>query len=216
MPINERLLKRFEELSEQGANVPIEWSEEPSFGVVDTEAFQQWASSAMHLVSSVFGEDSPHYRNLAKAYSHDYSFSSGKLAAMRGIFSGAKSDYEGGYLFRLESTVSGEIFGDFVVAAKAALGEGQKDVAAVLACAALEDTLKRFGRSKGLDVDGKVMQEVVNALKAKGQVSGPQKSLLEAMPKIRDAAMHADWGKITSQDVGSVIGYLEQFLLANF
>jgi hypothetical protein len=60
------------------------------------------------------------------------------------------------------------------------------------------------------------MQEVINALKAKGLVSGPQKSLLDIMPRVRDAAMHADWQKITSQDVGSVIGFVEQFLLTQF
>lgn len=60
------------------------------------------------------------------------------------------------------------------------------------------------------------MQEVINALKAKGLVSGPQKSLLDSIPKVRNAAMHADWQKITPQDVGSVIGYVEQFLLTHF
>ena len=60
------------------------------------------------------------------------------------------------------------------------------------------------------------MQEVINALKAKGLVSGPQKSLLDSMPKVRNAAMHADWQKITPQDVGSVIGYVEQFLMTHF
>jgi hypothetical protein len=35
-------------------------------------------------------------------------------------------------------------------------------------------------------------------------------------PKIRNFAMHADWSKITPQDVGSVIGFTEQLLLQNF
>lgn len=60
------------------------------------------------------------------------------------------------------------------------------------------------------------MQSVVAALKAKGLVSGAQKSLLDTMPRIRDYAMHADWGKLTAQDVGSVIGFVEQFLLSKF
>ena len=30
------------------------------------------------------------------------------------------------------------------------------------------------------------------------------------------AAMHADWQRITAQDVGSVIGVVEQFLLTQF
>ena len=169
----------------------------------------------MHLVGAVFGENSPHYRNLSKAYAAYVGYPS-DLESMRGVFLAAKADYDGGYLFRVEAAISGEIFADFVLAAKAALADRQKDVAAVLACASLEDALKRFARSHGLQIDGKVMQEVVNALKSKGRVSGAQKSLLDAMPRIRDAAMHAEWERITPQDVGSIIGFVEQFLLTQF
>lgn len=212
--LSDQLLKRFQELDAQGSSVPIKRHEDGT-ELVDTEHFHRWASSAMHLVSAVFGEDSPHYRNLSKTYANYRGWPT-NLAAMRGVFSAAKSDYGGGYLLRVEATLSGEIFADFVVAAKAALAEDQKDVAAVLACAALEDSPKRFGRLKGLNVDAKVMQEVVNALKARSLVAGPQKSLLDTMPRIRDTAMHADWSKITPQDVGSVIGFVEQFLLTQF
>ena len=214
MAISEDLLRRFQELAVQGLNI-LQTRGRDGVERVDEESFQRWASSAMHLVAAVFGEESPHYRNLSKAYAECMGQPI-DLASMRGVFLAAKSDYEGGYLFRVEATLSGEIFGDFVVAAKAALADGQKDVAAVLVCAALEDALKRFGRLKSLQVDGKSMQEVVNALKGKGLVSGAQKSLLDTMPKVRDAAMHADWGKITPQDVGSVIGFVEQFLLTQF
>ena len=98
----------------------------------------------------------------------------------------------------------------------AALAEGAKDVAAVLACAALEDALKRLALLNNLEVSDKTMQDVVNALKAKGLVGGAQKSLLDTMPKIRDYAMHANWDKITPQDVGSVMGFVEQLLLVKF
>ena len=214
MPLSDEITKRFRELAEQGMQVLIK-QDQVGIKSVDDESFHQWASSAMHLVAAVFGEDSPHYRNLSKAYDSYLGYPSA-LATMRGIFIAAKSDYDGGYLFRIDAILSGEIFGDFVIVAKAALAEGQKDVAAVMACAALEDALKRFGRLKGIVVEGKSMQDVINALKAKGLVSGPQKSLLDSMPRIRDSAMHADWAKITPQDVGSVIGFVEQFLLTQF
>ena len=86
----------------------------------------------------------------------------------------------------------------------------------VLACAALEDALKRYAISKGYLLIDKTMDEVVNTLKSQGLVSGAQKTLLSAMPKIRNHAMHADWAKLTPQDAGSVIGFVEQFLLTNF
>jgi hypothetical protein len=111
---------------------------------------------------------------------------------------------------------SGEVLGDFVSLARSALGEGYKDVAAVLACAALEDALKRFATSKGLAVAGKELQEVVNALKSAGHVVGAQKTLLDAMPRIRNLALHAEWSKLSGPDVNSVLGFVEQFLLSKF
>jgi hypothetical protein len=216
MSLNAQVAKRFAELEALGNAIPIKQAargEGPD--VVDAEAFQRWASSAMHLVANVFGEQSPHYRNLAAAYQRFRGYTY-ELPPVRGVFLGAKSDFDGGYLFSVQAAISGEIFGDFVTAAKAALSEGQKDVAAVLSCAALEDVLKRFAQMQGLDTNQKEMTEVINALKAAGLLSGPQKSLVDAMPKIRNAAMHADWNKITAQDVGSVLGFVEQFLLTKF
>ena len=60
------------------------------------------------------------------------------------------------------------------------------------------------------------MQEVINALKSKGLVAGAQKSLLDAMPKVRNHALHANWDKISETEVSSVIGFVEQFLLSKF
>jgi hypothetical protein len=138
------------------------------------------------------------------------------MKALYGFFRSAKEDFEGGYVFDIEKQVSGEVFGDFVLMARRALDEGFKDVAAVLACAALEDALKRFATANGVEVKEKTMEVVVNALKGKGLVGGAQKLLLDAMPKLRNAAMHAEWGKVTLESAGSVVGFVEQFLLAKF
>jgi hypothetical protein len=181
----------------------------------EASGWQQWATSTQHILRAVFGEASPHYENFSKAYARCAGTES-EVDALRGIFRSAKADYLGGYAFSMQAVISGEIYGDFVLLAKGALSAGVKDVAAVLACAALEDALKRFALMNGLDVSEKVMQQVVNALKSKGLVGGAQKTLLDTMPKIRDYAMHANWGKITPQDVGSVLGFVEQFLLTKF
>jgi hypothetical protein len=128
----------------------------------------------------------------------------------------ALDDYSRGFALDLKTAISGEIFQDFVELAKRALAEGNKDVAAVLACSALEDTLKRYAKNQGLAVDDKDMTDVVAALKSQGLVSGAQKTLLSTMPKIRNYAMHANWDKITEPDVNSVIGFVEQFLITYF
>jgi hypothetical protein len=89
-------------------------------------------------------------------------------------------------------------------------------VACVLACAALEDSLKRFAVLNGLQVDGKSMDDVVGLLKGAGLVAGAQAKTLSTLPRIRNYAMHADWGKLSATEAGSVIGFVEQFLLVNF
>ena len=212
MAADSRLIDRFTELETQ-MNTLCETGRNPAS--YETSAWQQWATSAQHIISAAFGVSSTHHNNFSTVYKNCNGLKS-QVAALKGIFSAARADYVGGYTFKLQTLISGEIYGDFVALSKRALAEDSKDVAAVLACAALEDALKRIAYLNSLDVSNKSMQDVVNALKAKGVVSGAQKTLLDTMPKIRDYAMHANWNKIAPQDVGSVIGFVEQLLLKYF
>lgn len=217
MTADEKVKKRFAELeSQMNALKSARGRSNSSSLYYETVGLQQWATSVQHILLSVFGNSSPHYQNFNSAYANCVGWDD-QVDKLKGIFLSAKADYEGGYLFSLQAQISGEVYGDFVSAAKSALTENSKDVAAVLACAALEDALKRYALFNGLEnVADREMQDVVNALKAKGLVGGAQKTLLDAMPKIRNYAMHANWERITPQDVGSVLGFVEQFLLQNF
>ena len=217
MAIEEVIKKRFAELEQLARDFQYHSQRGSTATYADHTQFQQWATSAMNLLEGVFGRNSPHCTNFAQFYKHAGTMAyPSNVQPLQGIVQAARSDYEGGYLFSLKSQVSGEIFGDFVVLAKRCLDEGNKDTAAVLAAAALEDALKAYADRNGLEVSEKSMQEVVNALKAKGLVGGAQKSLLDVMPRIRDYAMHANWEKIGAEDVRSVIGFVEQFLLTKF
>ena len=212
----EALKRRFAELADQVRPLRQQ-DDERGFKGVPAEAFFAWALSALNVVRGAFGIASPHYVALDREISKpNTSIGQDRLDATRGMFMAAKSDIDGGHLYDLERTLAGEVVGDFVALAKAALSEGHHTVAAVLASAALEDTLKRFALRHQLNVEGMTMEEVVNALKSIGVVFGPQKALLSAMPKIRNQAMHANWEALTPQDAGSIIGFVEQFLLTNF
>ena len=214
--LNTVFQKRFTELESQFNAMPFQPNGDGMTGThVPSGIWQQWATSAQNLILPVFGKESPHYTNFVGAFKECSGYDH-YVNILKGIFLSAKADFEGGYVFDVDLRVSGEVFGDFIAMAKHALSEGHKDVAAVLACAALEDTLKRFAAANGLDVGEKSMQEVVGALKSKGLVSGAQKSLMDTMPKIRDYAMHANWEKLSAPDVSSVIGFVEQFLLSKF
>ena len=126
MKVSEQISRRFQELEEQAKQILLKSSSRAGEqAVARPEMFHTWASSALHLVSSVFGEDSPHFKNLSDAYSKFLGYAS-EFHVARGIFLAAKSDYDGGYLFNLEATIAGEIFGDFVVLSKNALANNER------------------------------------------------------------------------------------------
>ena len=213
--LHETFAKRFAELQAEFDRMPFERQDGLEGTYVANGFWRKWATSAQSLITAAFGTTSPHVRNFdslyagCSGYDHD-------VRSLLAVFQSAKQDFEGGYVFNVEMRVSGEVFGDFIALARQSLGEGHKDVAAVLACAALEDVLKRYAATNGLDVTDKNMTEIINSLKSAGLIAGPQKSLLEAMPRLRNAALHADWPKISEPEVGSVIAFVEQFLLSKF
>ena len=214
MTLDDKIKQRFQELEMSLSS--LKW-EQSSHGGRDlaNDSSSQWLTSVSSLFEQVFGRESTHYEQLQKCWNdfhgHDYEFDTAL-----GVFRAAKEDYVGGYLFRLSTSISGEVYGDFIVLAKHAMNEGNKDVAAVLACAALEDALKRYAQSNGLDISDASMSDVVNALKSKGMVQGAQKALLDTMPKLRNYAMHANWEKITPEDTAGILGFVERFLLEKF
>ena len=211
MATKETIQQRFDELARQSLR-----HSDTNDSYVHSDDWGSWSASALNLLKLVFGSESPHYTQIQQITEKEKRVYYEQSRLAKGVFLGAKADYEKGCYESLERQVSGEVFGDFIAAAKKALDEGNKDVAAVLACAALEDALKRLANSNGLNVDGKEMSEVISALKSKSLVGGAQKSILETMPKTRNNAMHADWAKISATEVGGVIGFTEQFLLQNF
>lgn len=215
MRINEDIKRRFAELADQVIKFRLVHSDFDELGQYKADEWRAWATSVMNLLHGAFTRDSPHVENFKQVYLTCRGYPN-EFDALKGIFWGAKADYDGGYIFSIERSLIGEIFTDFVSISEAALEEQQKDVAAVVACAALEDALKRYATLEGLAVEGKTMQEVVNALKGLGAIHGAQKGLLDSMVKTRNNAMHADWAKIQTEDVGSVLGFVKHFLVERF
>jgi uncharacterized protein YutE (UPF0331/DUF86 family) len=103
-----------------------------------------------------------------------------------------------------------------VNAAKRAMDENAKDAAAVLSCAALEDMLKRFAETKGLNVEDRDLTEVINALRSAGVLSSQQLALVKGMVPMRNKALHAEWDKVDETGIRSVIAFVEEFLIRNF
>ena len=133
------------------------------------------------------------------------------LGVLRTILGEIEMGLVGDYRKEIEA----EIFADFVSLAKRTLEEN-KDVSAVLACAALEDALKRLGIANGLSVEDKDMSQVIDALKREGLLKGAQAKVLRGYVTLRNKTFHAEWDKIEKPEVSSAIGFTEQFLLKHF
>jgi hypothetical protein len=215
MTTKELIGKRFAELHYAAVSLQVTKDRSGVTWMENITAWTQWATSAENLLRLSFGADSIHYRRFTKAIDAEGD-ASYLLDSCTGIFAAAESDFEGGYTFQIEKSIAGEIFADFNEAAKIALTTGYKDVAAVLACAALEDALKRLARFHGLAVDEKEMTTVINALKTAGVIVGAEKKIFDSLPNIRNGALHARWDEVSDLQVRTVIGVVESILLKHF
>ncbi len=228
MKIDQKISERLRDLSEYPPEVREIVHQKPNrssmyrnvgndeyteYEVDETEAYQ-WGISCLNILKLAFGIESDHYSQFNTKLK-DFSLHN-VIWQATGIMKAAAEDYSQGFSIDLRTAVSGEIFQDFVALAKRVLAEGNKDVAAVLASAALEDTLKRYAEKQGLNIDDKDLAEIVNTLKSQGLVGGTLKNSLAAMVKIRNCAMHADWSKISEPEVSSLTAFVEQFLITYF
>ncbi len=166
--------------------------------------------------SSQIKELSLEYKRIMAA-KHSQDIMDGTLlCSLIGILTNLQIEINEGLLNTIQQQVSGEILTDFLVLAKSAYSENNKDVSAVLACAALKDALKKLSVINGLTVSEKTMTEVINALKSKGIIQSTQHSLLQPYTKLRNKAFHADWDKFDKAEVGSLISFTEEFIRKNF
>ena len=210
--MTEDILKRINELINMGNEVLSTTHMVGYYEFVDNGKFRGFRSASLSFLARIFGARHTYYKEFIE---HVKESSPPYTKAGINMLQAAKAEIEGGWLFTVEGQVSAEIFADFIALAKEALDDN-KDVAAVLACAALEDALKRVAIKENLDVDDKDMSKVINALKAEGVIKGAQAPIVQSYVTLRNKAFHAEWEKFDKESVSSVIGFTEQFLLTNF
>jgi len=219
--MNDRIVAEIDELVTVAEKLSREASRSPcSLGAERIEELSTIASRGGQLITRLYGQDSQYqanFQNVLKTSSFTIMHRGYymHISQLLGIFRGVQHDIKSGMLSDFRQLLQAEIFADFIALAKKVLDDN-KDVAAVLACAALEDALKRVAMKESLDVDDKDMSDVINALKTKGAIKGAQVPIVQSYVKLRNKAFHAEWDKIDKGSVSSVIGFTEQFLLSYF
>ena len=137
----------------------------------------------------------------------------------KGVLANLKSEVEQGLVGSLRREVTGEVLADFVELAKIALAEGtdgSKNVAAVLAAAAFEDTLRRLGELYCNIQTRAPLPDILVSLKTADILKGSQIGVVQSHFQFRNDAMHADWQKIDKVAVGTIIGLVQELLLKHF
>ena len=177
-----------------------------------------WSISCKELLKLAYGEQSAYYCRFVDTLElcDTSEYNARWVAVLHAVFQSSKNDYLNGYVFDIDLRISGEVFGDFIALASAALKQGRKEVASVLAAASLEDVLKRYAIANGIETDDRNMTTIIDALKAKSLIQRGTSKALQPLPKIRDFALHAERGKLSEPEIGGMIGFIQQFLVKNF
>jgi hypothetical protein len=136
-----------------------------------------------------------------------------------GALAGVLAEIDAGLVGSIRQQAAAEVLADFVALSRSALedGGGQgKNVASVLAAAAFEDSIRRLGATHAGIIGGEKLADVLEALKKSGFLQGPQVAIAQSYLTFRNHAMHAQWDKIESEAVNSVLGFVEQLVLKYF
>jgi hypothetical protein len=209
MNLHDRLQKRFNQLRGQMETVPGEQNDEV-YGV----AWNHFVTSTRNLIQTIFGKESVHFRAFERIV--EKSIGTSLINSIKGVFLAAANDFDCG-LVDIDSAIAGEIFADFTRLATRALQEGHKDVAAVLASAALEDAMKKLATKNAITLaDDAPLSQIIAALKSARVIGGNQAAMLTGMQRIRNAAMHANWQEINDSEVRTLIVFVEGLIGLHF
>jgi hypothetical protein len=130
------------------------------------------------------------------------------------VLKGLKEDIEGGYLTKIETLVSGEVFSDFLDMAEHLLDNGYKDPAASLIGAVLEDSLRRMCINNTLPVKSGDNISTLNQRLAskKGVYNRLQQGKIGVWNNVRDSADHGRFGEYKEDDVKDMLEAVRKFL----
>jgi hypothetical protein len=181
-------------------------------------------SGALNIAVLLYGKNSTQVATIEETYkrtmTHEKGWEYNRHASLaneiKGILKNIRVEIENDLIRSIQSEAKSDVLSDFVALSKELIEEGRIDVASVLSCAALEDTLKKYAELNGLEVSNKDMSEVISALRGTSLISGTEIKLLQSYNQLRNRSFHAQWDKIDSISVKSLLSFIEEFLIKKF
>jgi hypothetical protein len=211
------IIKRIDDLLEDSKKIV-------QGNTVYPDKVEQTVFETMSIINICYGEKSAQYKALIdlrdkfiRAGSSWWNVNAYDITAfVKGFLNALKIDLENNLLINFQDQVAGEIYGDLISLSKRLIDEGHKEPAVVLACGALEDSMKKFATKNGISVFDADLSTVVNSLKAAGLIKGTQAGVAQSYVKLRNKAFHAQFDNIELPEVSSLIAFIESFILENF
>ncbi len=177
--------------------------------------FRSWLTSASSLIHFVAPGETHIAQECDKIMSDEHlkqGVPSNVLALMLGLLIGARDDWQCGILGKMEYTVSGVTFDDFLDHAAEYHKGNRKIESSVLASAVLEDTVKKICKKNNIAPSGKKLDDLISELVQKGVLTQVKAKRVRSFAGVRNHALHAEWDKFDISDVGAMIKGIRELI----
>jgi hypothetical protein len=218
--MSNKFQQRFTELEAQLKEVQatkrIEHSPYSGPGMqVDRSLKSRWEVNAKHLLETVCGLGSQHFKHFEKAAQGSMSTTSNDLLERMGtVFFAAKEDFERGMFDDIRRLVRADLLDDFLSQTEELHVSGFNEASVSLGGAVLEDTLRKLCDKHSITRPTKTTIDGLNVLLVKAQVyGGLVQKRITAIAHLRNEADHGrSLGTVKPADTEDMLKWLRRFV----
>ena len=215
MSLNTLVQKRFQELAARAdAILAAKYSGEllrngRSAEYVPHSDTAGWGTNVLSLLRQAFGESNVHTQYFQKAFDNFSGYLS-SFKMLQALFSAAREDFEGGYIFTVQGLAKSEVLSDALDQAQELLKAGYKDPACVLVGVSLEVAVKHLAGKHSLPLTK--LDRMNTELAKIGVYNMAKQKQVTAWAELRNKAAHGTWTAYTAADVAAMHIGVQQFI----
>jgi hypothetical protein len=214
MSPEENVLRRVDALIEKADRVLATHHPNPP-GVVglpslDSEAFAEWKAQSLTCLISLLGTKQTYVETFREEIKRGFK---GTVESGKGILKAVRQDIAGGYLTKVETLVSADIFNDFLEMAEELLNQGFKGPSASLTGAVLEDGLRRICAQRPFKLgQAEDLTSLSKNLADANVYNRLTQNKIQSWNDLRNRAVHGKITEYRSDDVKEMIKGVREFL----
>ena len=215
----ERLLKRIEQLLQQGQEVLAtrHASRNSSAMVVDLAKMKGFRSASLSFIERVYGLTHTHYQEFDKITKESYpDYTEAGIAILESI----KDEVSGDWLFSIKGLITADVFADFIEMANYLLEQNYKDAAAVIVGSVLEEHLRQLAQANNIETvietEDKIKPKKADRLNADlandNIYSKLDQKAITMWLDLRNKAAHGKYDEYNKEQVTNMISGIVEFM----